>query len=272
MDLTELLEYLAEGLVDDPEEVTVERFDEADGSVVLELAVGPEDYGKVIGRGGRTAQALRTVMAAAASGGQRVLVDIVDSGARGGRWIGVVGVAHGLDGSFYVGAPGADLLVSGTAVTLDGVERTIERRAGTDARPILRLAGATIAPARDALRGQALEIDDAPRPGWGPTSSGPGPRGRAVVDGERELGVVRRLLALPSCECLEVAARRRRPDLLVPLVRDAVRAVDSRAARIEVDSPFLGRPKLDVFTLFPAGSTGFARSATYRTRSRPAAR
>ena len=77
MDLTELLEYLAEGLVDDPEEVTVERFDEADGSVVLELAVGPEDYGKVIGRGGRTAQALRTVMAAAAGGGS-VLVDIVD--------------------------------------------------------------------------------------------------------------------------------------------------------------------------------------------------
>ena len=77
MDLTELLEYLAEGLVDDPEQVTVERFDEADGSIVLELAVGSEDYGKVIGRGGRTAQALRTVMAAAAGGG-RVLVDIVD--------------------------------------------------------------------------------------------------------------------------------------------------------------------------------------------------
>ncbi len=77
MDLTELLEYLAEGLVDDPEEVTVERFDEADGSVVLELAVGPDDYGKVIGRGGRTAHALRTVMSAAAGGGS-VLVDIVD--------------------------------------------------------------------------------------------------------------------------------------------------------------------------------------------------
>ena len=76
MDLTELLEYLAEGLVDDPEQVTVERFDEADGSIVFELAVGPDEYGKVIGRGGRTAQALRTVMAAAADG--RVLVDIVD--------------------------------------------------------------------------------------------------------------------------------------------------------------------------------------------------
>jgi predicted RNA-binding protein YlqC (UPF0109 family) len=80
MDPTELLEYLAEGLVDDPEAVEVERFEERDGSIVLELAVGAEDYGKVIGRGGRTAQALRTVIgaAAAAGGGQRVIVDIVD--------------------------------------------------------------------------------------------------------------------------------------------------------------------------------------------------
>ena len=80
MDPAELLEYLAEGLVDDPEQVSVERFEESDGSVVLELAVGPDDYGKVIGRGGRTAQALRTVVggAAAASSAQRVLVDIVD--------------------------------------------------------------------------------------------------------------------------------------------------------------------------------------------------
>jgi predicted RNA-binding protein YlqC (UPF0109 family) len=79
MDPTELLEYLAEGLVDDPEQVEVERFEERDGTVVLELAVGPDDYGKVIGRGGRTAAALRTVIGAmAASDGQRVVVDIVD--------------------------------------------------------------------------------------------------------------------------------------------------------------------------------------------------
>ena len=77
--LTELLEYLAEGLVDDPEQVSVERFDEQDGTVVLELSVGPDDYGKIIGRGGRTAQALRTIVkAAAAHEGRRVLVDIVD--------------------------------------------------------------------------------------------------------------------------------------------------------------------------------------------------
>ena len=74
-----LLEYLAEGLVDSPEEVSVEQFDGDDGTIVLELCVGDQDYGRVIGRGGRTAQALRTVVkAAATSEGCRVLVDIVD--------------------------------------------------------------------------------------------------------------------------------------------------------------------------------------------------
>jgi predicted RNA-binding protein YlqC (UPF0109 family) len=74
-----LLEYLARGLVDEPEEVSVEEFQEDDGTIVLELAVGAEDYGKVIGRGGRTAHALRTVVKAAATGqGCHVLLDIVD--------------------------------------------------------------------------------------------------------------------------------------------------------------------------------------------------
>jgi uncharacterized protein len=77
--LQELLEYLAQALVDDPDAVRVEQFDEDDGSVVLELSVGEDDYGKVIGRGGRTANALRTVLKAAAVKEQcRVYVDIVD--------------------------------------------------------------------------------------------------------------------------------------------------------------------------------------------------
>jgi predicted RNA-binding protein YlqC (UPF0109 family) len=75
----ELLEYLAEGLVEEPEDVSVEQFEEDDGTVVLELCVAEGDYGRVIGRGGRTAQALRMVVKAAATGeGCRVLVDIVD--------------------------------------------------------------------------------------------------------------------------------------------------------------------------------------------------
>jgi len=75
----ELLVELAKALVDEPDEVEVEQFEEDDGTVVLELAVAEDDYGKIIGRGGRTANALRTVVKAAATREERrVLVDIVD--------------------------------------------------------------------------------------------------------------------------------------------------------------------------------------------------
>ncbi len=77
--MSELLEYLAQGLVDRPDEVSVEEFQEDDGTLVLELCVADDDYGKVIGRGGRTAHALRTVLkAAAVNEKRRVFVDIVD--------------------------------------------------------------------------------------------------------------------------------------------------------------------------------------------------
>jgi predicted RNA-binding protein YlqC (UPF0109 family) len=77
--LKELLAYLARTLVDRPEEVAVEEFEEDDGTLVFELSVAEDDYGKVIGRGGRTANALRLVVkAAAARHDRRVLVDIVE--------------------------------------------------------------------------------------------------------------------------------------------------------------------------------------------------
>ena len=60
--MKELLEYLAKALVEEPDAVEVEQFEEDDGTVVLELSVADDDYGKVIGRGGRTAAALRTVV------------------------------------------------------------------------------------------------------------------------------------------------------------------------------------------------------------------
>ena len=74
-----LLEYLARSLVDEPDEVSVESFEEDDGTVVLELRVADDDAGQVIGRGGRTVAALRTVVkAAAVRHDRRVLVDVVD--------------------------------------------------------------------------------------------------------------------------------------------------------------------------------------------------
>ena len=77
--MKDLLEYLARALVSEPDAVEVDEFEEDDGTVVLELSVADDDYGQVIGRGGRTAAALRTVVkAAAVKENRRVLVDIVD--------------------------------------------------------------------------------------------------------------------------------------------------------------------------------------------------
>ncbi len=77
--MEELLAYLARNLVDQPDEVRVERT-ERDGAVVLRLHVAEEDIGKVIGRQGRIARALRTLVRA--SGGrrqERALLEIVDA-------------------------------------------------------------------------------------------------------------------------------------------------------------------------------------------------
>ena len=74
----ELIEYLAKGLVDHPEEVTVEEVDEPD-ALVLELKVAEQDLGKVIGKQGRTAKALRTILSAAsAKTRRRVILEILE--------------------------------------------------------------------------------------------------------------------------------------------------------------------------------------------------
>jgi predicted RNA-binding protein YlqC (UPF0109 family) len=77
MDPKEVLEYIAKNLVDDPDAVSVEQT-EGGGSVILRLSVAPEDMGKVIGRGGRTARAIRDVMRAAGTrSGISTMVEIV---------------------------------------------------------------------------------------------------------------------------------------------------------------------------------------------------
>lgn len=76
--LRELLDSLARSLVDDPESVKVTAT-ELESTVVLELTVAPEDIGKVIGKQGRIAKAIRTVVkASAVKHGKRVIVEIVD--------------------------------------------------------------------------------------------------------------------------------------------------------------------------------------------------
>ena len=76
--MDDLLAWIARGLVDEPDAVRVERIDEGD-VVILRLQVAPEDVGKVIGRQGRVARALRTVVrAAGARGDRRLVLEIAD--------------------------------------------------------------------------------------------------------------------------------------------------------------------------------------------------
>ena len=74
--MTELVAFLARKLVDDPDAVRVERVDRED-ALVLRLRVAPDDVGKVVGKGGRIARALRTVVrAGGVREGRRVLLEI----------------------------------------------------------------------------------------------------------------------------------------------------------------------------------------------------
>jgi len=147
---------------------------------------------------------------------------------------------HGLDGSVKIAEPIPALLGKGCELEVGGELIAIERRSGTDARPIIRLAGCTDRNAAEALRGAILLVsrDSVPELGsdewW--TDELVGCR---VVDGDREVGEVSGVLGLPSCEALQVG-RADGTTLLVPLIGDAVRSVDTSAAIIDVDLFFLG--------------------------------
>lgn len=75
--MKELVEFIAKSLVDDPSQVNVSEI-EGESSVILELRVGPDDMGRVIGKGGRTVNAVRTLIRVlAAKQGKRVTLEIV---------------------------------------------------------------------------------------------------------------------------------------------------------------------------------------------------
>ncbi len=163
------------------------------------------------------------------------------AGAPASLTAGRVGRAHGLDGSFYVTRPRPRLLTAGALVTVAGSRSKITRRAGTEQRPIVRLEGIEDRAGIEALRGAELVVDgqDAPLLGedewWAHELEG-----CAVLDGERLLGTVTRLVELPSCEALEVAGAEGSEVVLVPMVKDAIRRVSPSQRRIEVDLDFLG--------------------------------
>ena len=159
---------------------------------------------------------------------------------------GRVGRPHGLDGSFYVTRPRPRLLTLGTEVTLAGRTAAIVRRAGTDARPIIRLEGIDGRTQAEELRGMDLSTSggDAPALGEGEWWAHE-LEGCEVLDGPQLLGRVNRLVELPSCEALEVLPARGGEPVLVPLVRDAVREVAPAQRRIEVNLDFLGLTGVD---------------------------
>lgn len=148
--------------------------------------------------------------------------------------VGVVGRAHGIDGSFYVEGA-AHPLPEGTEVLLAGEPHTVVRRAGTDARPLVRLDSVADRDAASALRSESLLMSQ---------EQVPLDEGEWLVEDlvgceVPGLGTVRAVIVNPSCDVLDVG-HGDGPGTLVPLVSDAVSRVDITARVIEVERSFLG--------------------------------
>jgi 16S rRNA processing protein RimM len=144
--------------------------------------------------------------------------------------VGRVGKAHGYDGSFYV--EGAEHpLEEGSRVSVGGRERRVDRRGGTDERPLVRLSGVDDRETAIGLQGESLlvELGVAPlKEGEWLTEDLVGLR----VEGR---GSVRRVFDGPSCAVLELE-----DGTLVPFIDDAVLAVDPDRGLLELDLGFLG--------------------------------
>ncbi len=144
--------------------------------------------------------------------------------------MGRVGRPHGRDGTFHVESP-AHSLPEGLEVSVAGRIGTVERRAGTDERPLVRLSGVCDRDAAGELRGEELLVGEAEAP---------------LEEGEwlfedlvgcriEGLGEVTRVVSGSSCDLLEVGE-----GTLVPLVSDAIVSIDPKAGVIEIDRRFLG--------------------------------
>lgn len=156
---------------------------------------------------------------------------------------GGVGKPHGLDGSFYVTQPVPALLKRGARIFVEGEDepREIDRRAGTDERPILRLSGAAGRESAEALRGKRLAIpgEDAPALDkdeyWAHELVGCDVLAQHAGG---SLGEVVELQGLPSCDVIRVTGSSH-GELWIPLVRDAIIEVDLEQRQITVDDEFL---------------------------------
>ncbi len=139
---------------------------------------------------------------------------------------GVVGRPHGLDGTFHVEHPD-HVLETGTVVHVAGREHRVERRAGTDRKPLVRLDGVAVKEEAAALRGELLLVEATLAEGEWLAEDLVG----CAVEG---LGQVKRVIDAPSCDLLELEGGE-----LVPLIADAVLSVDLDRREIEIDRDFL---------------------------------
>ncbi len=162
---------------------------------------------------------------------------------------GRVGRPHGLDGGFYVTRPRPRLLEPGMRVTIGADAHEIAQRSGVEQRPIVNLRGVHDRSAAEALRGLELCVPLADAPAlqagewWAHELQGC----EVHSTGNQLVGTVAALLELPSCEVLQVTLSGG-GELLVPMVKDAVRHVDVATRHIEIDLEFLGETE--------AGTTG----------------
>jgi 16S rRNA processing protein RimM len=131
------------------------------------------------------------------------------------------------------------LLDGGRAIAVGGRDFTIAWRRGTPARPLLKLNGPDDRGAAGDLRGAEITV---PRSALGPLGEGEylidDLIGCEAFDGPRRIGRVRDVLPLPSADVLQVE-REGDEELLVPLVGDAIRAIDLAAGRVDIDTGFL---------------------------------
>lgn len=154
---------------------------------------------------------------------------------------GRIGRPHGLDGSFYVEEPNLWLLRLEQPLLIAAQQATVVERKGIDERPIMRLDTLRDRAAVEAVRGEPLlarrdQAPELPEDEWWAEDL----EGCTVLADGREIGIVKRLMPLPSCEALQVKRADGEQELLVPLVSDAVGRVDVEQRTIEVNLEFLG--------------------------------
>jgi 16S rRNA processing protein RimM len=155
--------------------------------------------------------------------------------------IGRIGRPHGNEGAFTISeaTERLELLDAGRTVLVAGHEAKVAWRKGTSQRPLVKLEGVDDRAGVEALRGETISV---PREEIGTLEQGEylvdDLIGCEVVDGTEHVGVVGDVLLMPSADLLEVE-RDAAVNLLVPLVADAVRAIDLEARRVDVDTRFL---------------------------------